>query len=340
VGYEVLDSGRAQRTADGAQGAPGPVDVVALDDLPDPGDDAFKPMPRQLPRWLTTRPKQLTAKVAAVLATAAVLGVVGGAWWADHRADVAQLARARSAVNAFSLVVGVDGHDAGTGHVADLTLRVFNLGAQPLTIVPSKSGARLSATSPIVSLITGDGTVRPGRDALVRVQLPLDCNALQSLRVRVPVRSPDGTVHPVDARSNDQGGLDVNPQGVCMQDDYVDPLPVSLTGSLTRPMLELTNTTDRPVTVSLDSGSPLTQESSEFLALTTRPALPTVVPAGATKRLSVRIDVQGCHRDLAALSYGGIGFLSLRVEGAPDGLTQTGIDLSTLVGASLERSCR
>ncbi len=339
MGYEVLDAGRTQG-ADPAHGGLGPVDVVALEDLPDPHDQATGPSSPRLPRWLTRRPEHLTPQVAAALVGVAVLGLVAGGWWAARRAAADQQAGARASVSAFALVVGVDSHDSEAGKVADFSLRVYNVGALPLTVVVSDNQSRPPQGEPLVSLVTGDGTVRPGRDALVRARVPLNCESQEALRLRVPVRSPDGTVHRVDARDGDQGALAQSAQALCAQGDYVDPMPVQLTGSLSQPVLELSNTTDRPLTVSLDSGSPLTQAASEYLALTTHPALPLVVPPNASERLQVRIDVQGCHRDLGPLADGGAGYLGLRIEGVPDGMTQTGVDVSTLVGAALERSCR
>ena len=116
-------------------------------------------------------------------------------------------------------------------------------------------------------------------------------------------------------------------------------MSIRLTGSLSQPVLELSNSTDQPLTVTLDSGSPLTQAASQYLSVTTRPALPTTVAAGGTRRLALRLDVQGCHRDLGPLADGGLGYFGLDVEGLHE-QNQVGVDLSALVGAALERSCR
>jgi hypothetical protein len=339
VGYEVLDAGRAGER-DVADHAHGPVDVVALDELPLPEAGGGPRVPRQLPPWVRSAARQLTPTVAAALAVAVLTGLGAGTWVTHRRAEAAQEARARGVVSAFAVVAGVDTYPSDAGQVADFTLRVFNVGDRPVTVAVSDARRRGPTPEPVFSLVTGDGTLRPGRDALVRARVTLDCDGLQALRLQVPVRSADGRLHDVPVRDDEHVGISQSPQALCSRDEYVDPLPVRLTGSLRDPVLELTNSTEQPLTISLDSGSPLTQASSEYLALTTRPALPLVIAPNSTRRLALQLAVQGCHRDLGPLSDGGLGYLGLRIEGNPDGVVQTGVDLSALVGAALERSCR
>ena len=340
MGYEVLDAGRAREPQTGASGY-GPVDVVALEDLPDPVEHARRPPgPPRLPPWVRRTAARISPVLALVLVVAVAAGAAAGAWYAHRKAVSAQESTARGAANAFALAVGFDGFDDGSGQMANVSVRVFNVGPRPLSVAGSHGLGALADTGVRVTVITGDGVVRPGRDALVRVRVPLNCDALESqLRVSVPVRSEDGTLHQVTVRDTDQGLLTQLPQSVCAQPGTSDPISVQLKGSLSDPVLELVSSSDKPVTVSLDSGSPLTQTASEFLAVTTRPALPITVPAGATRRLSLRLNVQGCHRDLGALTDGSIGYFGLRLEGAGD-VSQMGVDVNALLGAALERSCR
>jgi hypothetical protein len=314
--------------------------VIALDDLPEPHRDADPRPAPTMPAWWTAhrpRPRRL---VVAGLVAATVVGLVVGSLVTDRHARQTQHARERSRVSAFVLPSGVDVHDEGQGRVVDLTLRIYNVGAGDLSIPEAPSGARVTTADPLVTIITGGNTVRPGEDALVRARVPIDCTSDRPVQVQIPVLSPDGTEHLLTPVADGQFGTDQPAQSLCNQNVYVEQLSIALSGSLARPTLSLANNSDDALTVSLDSGSPLTQDASQFLALTTRPALPTRVPPHKTVRLAVRIDVQGCHRNLQPLQDGGIGFLELNIEGGAEGPTQNGVDLSALVGAALERSCR
>lgn len=339
MGYEVLDTGR---TNDGGGAGLGPVDVVSIDDLPDPHEHAGRPPgPPRLPDWVRRTAARISPVLAIVLVAALAAGIVTGAWFTHRRSTAAQETAARGEASAFALAVGLDSHEEDSGPVAGIAVRVFNVGSRPLTIAAAKGVGALVDTGSRVTVITGDGVVRPDRDALVRVRVPLQCDSLENLRLSVPVRSEDGTLHEVMVRDSDQGLLSQSPQSLCAQSaqSQMDPVSVRLIGTITQPLLELVNATDRRVTVSLDSGSPLTQDASQYLAVTTRPGLPVTVAPGATRRLALRLDVQGCHRDLTPLADGGLGYFGLRIDGAGD-VSQMGIDVSALVGAALERSCR
>jgi hypothetical protein len=338
VGYEVLDGGGA--TSAVTDRGRGQIEVVALEDLPHPDVDRGPRRPPRFPPWLVTTLRQVTPALAVAFAVAVLAGVAAGAWVAHRRAAAADEASARNAASAFAIVAGIDSYASGTGQVADVTLRLFNVGARPITVATSDPGADPSRTAPVVRLINGDGTLLPGRDALVRAVVALDCDSAGPFQITVAVRSQDGTLHDVAVRDDEHVGLTRSASAMCSRDDYADPLPVRLTGSLRSPSLQLSNTTDRPLTISLDSGSPLTQAASEYLAVTTLPALPLVMAPNSEQHLSLRLTVQGCHRDLGPLQDGGSGYLGLRIEGSPDGPVQTGVDVSALVGAALERSCR
>lgn len=338
MGYEVLDTGR---THDGGGAGVGPVDVVSLDDLPDPQDHAGRPPgPPRLPDWMRRSAERISPLLALVLVLALAAGAGAGAWAAHRRAAATQESAARGSVSAFALVVGFDSGASGAPGQVQLpvAVRVFNVGTRPLRIAAATGPGALVDTSSRVTVVTGDGVVRPGNDALVRVRVSLQCDAMQAVRVSVPVRSEDGTLHEVNARDSDQGLLSQTPQALCAQSSQVEPMSVRLKGTLAQPVLELVNGTDQPATVSLDSGSPLTQAASQYLSVTTKPALPVTVPAGATRRLTLRLDVQGCHRDLGPIADGGLGYFGLNIDGAQD-ISQLGVDVSALVGAALERSC-
>ncbi|KQX61640.1 hypothetical protein [Angustibacter sp. Root456] len=339
MGYEVLDSGR---TSDGGGAGLGPIDVVSLDDLPDPHEHAGRPPgPPRLPHWVRQAAARISPVLAIVLVGALVAGGAAGAWVAHRRAAATQESAARAAVSAFALAVGFDGGTTGESGQVQLpvSVRVFNVGSRPLTIAAAKGAGALVDTSSRVTVATGDGVVQPGQDALVRVRVHLRCDSPEAVRLSVPVRSEDGTLHELTVRDSDQGMLSQTPQAICAQSSQVEPMSVQLIGTLAQPALELANSTEHPVTVSLDSGSPLTQAASQYLSVTTKPGLPVTVAAGATRRLTLRLDVQGCHRDLGRLTDGGMGYFGLNVE-SPNELSQVGVDVSALVGAALERSCR
>ncbi|MGN6302674.1 MAG: hypothetical protein ACTHN8_16450, partial [Angustibacter sp.] len=306
----------------------------------DPQDHAGRPPgPPRLPAGVRRAAARISPVLALVLVAALAAGVTTGAWFAHRRASAAKEAAARGAVNAFALAVGFDSGAGGSDQrVAAVAVRVFNVGSRPLSIAAAKGVGALVDTGSRVTVITGDGVVRPERDALVRVRVPLRCDALEAISLSVPVRSQDGALHQLAVRDTDQGMLSQVPQALCAQSEQAEPMSVRLKGSLSDPALELTNSTDKPVTVSLDSGSPLTQSASQYLAVTTRPGLPVTVAPGATRRLALRLDVNGCHRDLSPLADGGLGYFGLRIDGAGD-VSQMGVDLSALVGAALERSC-
>jgi hypothetical protein len=338
VGYEVIDTGR---TTDGGGAGLGPIDVVSINDLPDPHEHAGRPPggPR-LPDWVRRAAARVSPALAIVLVAALAAGIATGAWFSHRRAVATQESAARAGVNAFALAVGLDSGanaEPGKEQIA-VAVRIFNVGHRPFSVAAAKGGGALVDTGSRVTVITGDGVVRPDRDALVRVRVPLHCDAMEAIKLSVPVRSEDGSLHQLTVRDTDQGLLSQTPQAICAQSSGVEPMSVQVKGTLDQPLLELTNSSEQPVTVSLDSGSPLTQMASQYLSVTTKPALPVSVAAGATRRLSLRLDVEGCHRDLGRLADGGVGYFSLNLD-SPNEMSQMGVDLSALVGAALERSC-
>ncbi len=339
MGYEVIDTGR---TTDGGGAGLGPIDVVSIDDLPDPHEHAGRPPgPPRLPDWVRRTAARISPALAIVLASALAAGIGTGAWFSHRRAVATQESAARAGVNAFALAVGLDSGastEPGKEQIV-VAVRIFNVGHRPFSVAAAKGVGALVDTGSRVTVITGDGVVRPDRDALVRVRVPLHCDAMEAIKVSVPVRSEDGSLHQLTVRDTDQGMLTQTPQAICSQAANVEPISARLTGTLSQPVLELTNSTDTPVTVTLDSGSPLTQAASQYLAVTTRPGMPATVAAGATRRLALRLDVQGCHHDLGPLADGRFSYFGLRVDGA-DAVSQVGVDVSALVGAALERSCR
>lgn len=338
MGYEVLDAGGAR---DGGGAGLAPIDVVALDDLPDPAGPSGRPPGRpRIPPWARRAAARLTPVLAVVLVAALSLGLAGGAWFAHRRSVSVQEAAARSTVSAFALAVGFDG-DVGTDEqtVGTVAVRVFNVGGRSLSIAAAQGVGALVDTASRVTVITGDGLVQPGRDALVRVRVPVHCDAPTAVHLSVPVRSPDGTLHELPVRDTDQGVLTQVSQAVCARTEPIDPVSVQLVGTLSRPVLQVTNASDRPVTVGLAEGSALMPTASMHLTLTPEPALPVTVPARGSRQVALRLQVRGCHRDLAALADGGAGYFGLQIQG-PEELNQMGVDVSAIVGAALERACR
>ncbi len=351
MGYEVLDADGAANTLSGAPHPP--TDVVALDDLPAPRTE---PSPRasrtRLPRRdrTPTGPARRlgldrlahTSRLAWLLVAAAlVVGVAAGSWWtAKHGADVRRAA-ARSTVTAFATTLEVNPVLGDAGQMADIRIRVFNLGSQPLRILASPSSDQPSVARPLISVVTGTGTVAPGKDAIAAARVPLDCQSDQPLQVRLPVASPDGTPRQLTLTTPQDSVAESMQRDLCFVQGVV-PFEASLSGTLDRTRLDLRNNSDEPITVSLDSGSPLTQDASTFLSLTTVPKLPVTVPPKTTRRLALAVTAEVCRSDIQTLTEnGGFGYLSFQTESRGvirDG-SSVGVDASPLVGAAIAKAC-
>jgi hypothetical protein len=357
MGYEVLDADGASTALAGGPHAPS--DVIALGDLPPvpgedlpgrrSGDDPGRPRggtPRR-PRLpsLPSLPRLVghsSRRTYLVMAVLTALGVAAGALWTDHHLSQVRRSELRATVSAVATPMNVSPLMTGQGQMADYTIKVLNLGALPLTVVKSSSAARPSASTPLINIVTGDGTVAPGEEILITARVPVDCSSDRGTEIVVPVLSADGSAHRLALHDLAQTGyLNTAPQQLCTFLGGGEQLTADLTGTLDHPVLALRNNADQPLTVSLDSGSPLTQASSELLSLTTIPALPLTIASHDTQRLRVVIEAHGCQRDLSRITLGGFGYLCFQAESVRPGVTTgTGVDLGPLVGAAVARACQ
>lgn len=354
MGYEVLDAGGAASSVPSSPLPPS--EVVALDDLPPAPSELDPPRPprrggvgsRPTPAW--HRPgwqlRSVPRTTWALVAVFAVVGAAAGSWWTERYGDQVRQARARGTVQAFATVESVDPLVTGQGTVVDYTIRVINLGTLPLTVRLSPTEGEPSSGAPLVSMISGRPVVAPGGDGLVKVRAPLDCSSDSSEAMpsfAVPVTSADGTRQTVALRESTGPGVGVTPRDLCGSMLGMQNLDVSLTGTLDRPAVVLRNTFDRPLLVTLDPGSPLTQASSQVVSMTTVPRLPVVVPASGTTTLQLAIRAAQCRQDLSErLLMGGYGYLQF--QGEPPGVgtdgVNGGVDVSPLVGAAMARACQ
>jgi hypothetical protein len=346
MGYEVLDVGTpgAGSGVPGTDSGPGrphrPDDpeVVNLDALPEPPPAATPPPTSRL-----LGPTALRARTAVVLLLVLAAGAVAGATWAGsmERKERAAERRATLAVTALA--------DSWTRvrwirrPVVDVVVRLVNTGPMPIEVVPSFFGDRPRRSAPFVRALGGGLTVPAGRELAVSVLQRLDCSSSVPLTLELPVRTPDGVVHQVRVR---RGGSDrLVPAEVCLEG--VDELGVSATvaGSLRRPVLELRNPLTRPVTILFDPMQPPPQ--AQQLSIDMAPRLPARIPPGETRRLALDVQTPSCSGDATVPQGAGkINLVALsEVPGAGQGSSldterqPLQVDLSTLVGAALQRAC-
>lgn len=327
MGYEVLDSasGAAAPPALRPERPQGPAAVLELAD---------EPPPQSPPR---------RRYVLAVIS--GIAGITIGALWANyHNGQVREQDR-RSTVTAVAAVDSVNSYPMGQNRVADFAISVVNAGPLPLELVMSPDGAQPTRSTPVLRMLSGDSKVPSGGEMRVLARLGIDCSSTDVVRLQLPVRTVNGSVRQLPVLSSPQQSARVTGRTLCVTGQQEELVSSRLIGTVDLPVLRLQNNTDLPVLVSLNSGSPLTQSSSAYLSLTTRPSLPVTVPAQQVRELALRIDVQGCRRDLSALE--GIGYLSLNTEPVGGGSVPTtgfpshggGVDVSPLIGAAVQRSC-
>lgn len=249
-----------------------------------------------------------------------------------------------STLSATALVEDVDSV-GGEEPYADITVRVVNAGPLPLTVIASPRGAHPTATAPVVRDLGGAMSVAAGDTLAVSLRVAVDCSGRDQppRRVWVPVRTADGSAHRLMTRARALDAFLPFGRAPCSGPSG-QRLLAQLTGSISRPVLRLTNESRRALTVTLDvERSPFVAQSTNFSVLRLSPSLPLVLAPQSSKDLVVLLTPWSCPGDLAvALSPQRWPYFVLRVgPAASDVLSQelVNVDLSALWGAALSREC-
>jgi hypothetical protein len=345
MGFEVLDVGARhgpEAASVPARGHPGAdPDVVDLDALPDPPPDDHRSRPAG--RTGLTGGRAARARLAIGLVAVLVAGIVAGGAWAGH-VHKRQQAAERSATLAVTALTDSWTRVPWTRRpVVDVVVRLLNAGPLPVDVVGSTLGDRPRSTRPYIRPLVGGLTVGRGNELAISVLQRLDCSSSVPVPLTVPVRTADGVVHDVPVR---RGGPErLVPRDVCLQDTEELGVTAELAGPLNRPVVELRNPSSGPVVVTVDPLVPADQPRP--VLVTTTPGLPVDVDPGATRRLALSIRAPTCVADAAQLQ--GAGQLALVARSVPVESSVGSsaperqsllVDVSTLVGAAVERACR
>lgn len=337
MGYEVLDpSGHTPMSDDGP---PAGRDVVVLDDWAAPEPTVSSPpWPVLRGRVAATVRAALTApptarRAVAVVVVSLAVGALGGAVLAARHLDQRRLAAARTELSVLASTTNfatVPNGEAGWG---ELTAQLTNFGPRPIAVV-----TRTGQSGPTVVMESGSSTVGPRAQASVRLLLPVDCAEPFAERPTVPVRTEDGRRHevPIDLRGTfgDSSLRDAVCGGV------QNVLSAELAGQLARPVLVVTNVGKQDLRISLSGSIGFAGEAdaNRDVVLETVPRTPLRLEAGASVDLALTITVRECPADIADVSSGN-GYVSVDGVQASGAQSGAGVDVSTLIGAALNRAC-
>ncbi|GAA4350204.1 hypothetical protein [Angustibacter luteus] len=339
---DVLPTGRADRIQP-LELEPRPPEPLALDPLDphdphDPHDpqDPHDPVPAPAARRHPRLPAGTWWKVAA----AGVVGIAIGAVATQHHAtDVAQAREARRVI-AQAQFSDVTPNRTDRGTVAEVRVRVTNLGSRPFDVVVATSGGAPTAQEAAqFRTVSGTATVQPNQVESFSTAVLLDCQSSAPISLSLPVRSAAGTTSRLPVQpAGDSGplsGLELCP--------FYGPdagFQATIGGTLSRPTMRLSNDTAEPITVTLDSGSPLTEATSQRLSLTTVPALPLKVPGHSNRTVRLQLRAHGCLAGADATTMDGISYLQLRADDVRGNeVGASGVDVGALVGLAMARSC-
>lgn len=340
VGYEVLDTGGARREEPSPP--EGPAEVVAYDALPavEPHAPATRRPAGNNP-WSVTRFGWFPVVSAAVVLLLVGWGV-GGSLATRHAEHV----RAAERASRLAVVATVSSVDTVPGRqVADFTVRLQNAGPLPVSLVLSADADRPTTTTPVVRPLGGAAVVPSGGTLSASLRLAVDCTGPQDVRaaLRVPVRTADGVVHRVPVSDDGEAaGSGIYGGSACSRG--FPSIDASVEGTLDRPVLRLRNTTDRPLLVRLDlDNSPFVAQTKNFSVLRLAPDLPQVVPAGRSVDLAVTLVPWSCPQGLSVILSSQVSPYIVLLSGYPGAGTlaqdRVGVDLSTLWGMALARTC-
>ncbi|WP_426563894.1 hypothetical protein ACPPVT_21395 [Angustibacter sp. McL0619] len=274
-----------------------------------------------------------------LVVAAAVLGLVAGAAADRHHTAQVQRAEARQRLGALALLQSVSSIITGYGTVAELNVQVYNSGKRPFDVQVSPEGATTEKLR--IQVPAGSRTVQPGQALGVVVALPIDCTASAPPTVAIPVQVREGGEQQLAVRYVSGVPLDQSAQqALCEMMPDLEQLSASLLGTLTHPVLQLSNGTDSPLTVGIDSGSPLTEAFGHRLSFRTVPRLPLTLRPRATSSVRVEVGVPGCIIGSNLPDLSRIGYLELRGDDTHGvQVTGAGVDVGPLIGGAIARSC-
>lgn len=338
VGYEVLDTGGARHEQPSSPDTP--AEVVAY--------DALAPVEPQPTRWSPRADLVSLTRFGLfpVVSAAVVLLLVGWGVGGSLASRHADRLRAAERASRLAVVATVSSVDTVPGRpVADFTVRLQNAGPLPVSLVLSPEGDRATTTTPVVRPLGGAAVVPAGGTLYASLRLGVDCTGPQDVRaaLRVPVRTADGVEHRLQVTDE---GETANP-GVFGGSPCSRGFPsidASVAGTLDHPLLRLRNTTDGALLVRLDvENSPFVAQTKNFSVLRLVPDLPQVVPAAGTLDLALTLVPWSCPQGLSVVLSSQVSPYIVLLSGHPGSgpLAQDriGVDLSTLWGVALARTC-
>lgn len=346
MGYEVLDTDGARLELPSTPVPPS--EVVAFDELPPPSDDSEylvdgRTVAHRRTSWNALRHRRIGFLLtAAAVAATLVVGATLGATWADRRAQQQRAAERAAALSVVITVTGVD--PIPDTPAADFTVRIVNAGPLPVQLVTSPQYAALSTKVVVVRDLGGAHEVPAGGTLMASLRLAVDCTGKQDVAgaLLVPVRTADGTVHQV--RATDEGLLLSAMYGQSPCSSGRPALDAELVGTISRPLLRLTNTSGIPQEVELDlENSPFIAQHGSFSVLRLSPPLPQLLQPHEIVLAAVILHPGDCPHGLSVVLGSQVAPYIVLKTGMPgaQGLAQdrVGVDLGALWGAALARDC-
>ena len=337
MGYEVLDS-RGEATSRPDDAALAAVDVVDLGALPHPVDEPL-PAPWPVVRQRLTAAVSsvikapMSAKRVAVLVVAALAigAVVSGVVVRRHDYDQQRLAQ-NAVLSVNAVLHDFSPGDFGANPMATVIADLKNYGPSPVRVVTTPDG-QLEGVR--VRLVSTPPEVAPGGTARVSLSVPVDCDG--------PGADPTFTV-PLLTGDQRRHAVPVELNGVSVRSVYCDrghsqDVQAAVVGSISRPLLRLTNDSDRAkVLVVRADQEPVATVPGPLVTITTLPAGPVDVPAGRSVDLRLQVSARECPRELAAIaSFSSITVAEINRDGSSS--SAMGVDVGALVGAAVVRAC-
>jgi hypothetical protein len=273
------------------------------------------------------------------VASALVVGLIAGGLFTRQHERAVQAEADRGVAMVTGELASLDDGGRTYDRTLSLTVRLLNLGPLPVSLVTTGPAARPTPEAPRVRVSIGSNPqVRAGGTLLASVTARMDCDSGHPAWPRVQVRSGNGQVH--DVRLLESGMLAGSPEGYCsmIEQSSRTPLAAELVGSLSRPVVRVTNPSRQSAQV-----LPVLNEATDMLvAASFRPAGPQEVAAGQTRSFAMDVRVARCETDVAqrTQAQSSNSYLEVRVlstgNGSPDA---TGVDVGAVIGAHLERAC-